>query len=264
VKTKKFVITAFVAVFLVVAVIGMYLYTASSQSQIKFTLLFGSHKNLDKKSQKPESPFSNYTVPEDNLSPKTTLKYKVDKIQCVIPVGSKPSFIGDVQIPGLKEDATSENDYWMLSAIQPIVLDYFDYEDMHYMVGALTDTDNKNCNKVVFVISGKFNVDDKSGNIKDDMAYVEESYVTWEEYKLKYPVGSQFKAFILTKRPESEMLVDDLCNMRPPASQRYCAIQRVTESFTQNAIDPTNMGNLFKISNNYEPVFIVTSQGVKN
>lgn len=153
---------------------------------------------------------------------------------CALPSNAKPSFVESFsRIPGIKPNATAFDDYWVVYAVQPVVLGYFTKDGINYMVGGLKDQGD-DCTKVTFVISGNIQVNDKSGIFDPSKVMADKEFITIDEFKWRFPKGTQVSAKYLGDRPRNDGSEVSYCDLGGKISEYYCSIQRASELFSSS------------------------------
>jgi hypothetical protein len=252
VKSKKFTVTAIIAVVLIIGIVLLLLFVPGTLNKVTDIL------NVNKKPGPTPSAFTNLIKPSDTSK---VLLDAINSAKCVFPEKMTDSILGRSSVPGIKDGASTQDDYWIVDSINPVVLGYITVDGVNYMIGGLKDTSG-NCKKIAFVINGQFNVEDKSGMLKQDMVIADNKYITFDQYKETFPIGTQVETFILTIRPDSTLLVDELCNFKPPVSQYYCALQRISEKFSKTVIVQAKFDKLFAFPSDKEQLYVFSSNAV--
>lgn len=210
--------------------------------------------------QKPDSPFGELITPLEGDDLDKLLASRMEVVDCAFPENAASSVTTSGIVPGIKEDATSLDDYWILNSLQPIILSYETFNDTHYFIGGLRD-DSGNCKKIAFVLAGNFNIADESGIFNEDIITILGAdpplQLSFEEFSTKYPVGTQLRVYYLGRRPESNLLVPDLCNVKPPVSQRYCTVQRVSELYSKRVMDRKLLTEVFSFPSELDQIYAI-------
>ncbi len=184
---------------------------------------------------KDGDPTNNIDSPFKNIG-NTTPPDKLSTVDCELAPGASRSVLDTVTaVPGIKPDAKDNDDYWIMYVLQPVVLDYYTKGGVNYMIAGLK-LDDGTCTKVNVALSGQIDVVNKSDNVDPTKIKVNTEIIEFEEFKSRFPGGTQLAFFYLGRRPEERFITTTFCALYAPSSERYCAIQRISEVFSKNII----------------------------
>lgn len=253
-KSKKFTLSASIAVFLIICLTLLYFLSNGDLKKVSSLLI---HTNTQGGIN--QSAFNNLLKPKD---PKDLLNATIEKAKCVFPDNIKKYFEGKYIVPGIKEDATTQDDYWILSAINPVVLNYVSVANVNYMIGGFKDASGA-CKKIAFVLNGEINVEDKSGMFSPYKIKADGNDISYDDYKIKFPIGSQIETYFLTIRPASSLLSGELCDFKPPMTQYYCTLQRVSEKYADLILDPSLYSEINLFPSDSHQLYVISTNTLK-